>query len=99
MLSFVIALGKVGLWLAVVLVPIGAAIFGYNYPNQPAPMPYGFAPFEPIRAILAAAGFVGGLLGVGFSFGPIAAVFDIQRRIALQTPLTPLRHDPADWRR
>lgn len=99
MLGFLIAIGRFFVSFAAVLFVIGGAIGGYNAPNQPAPMPYGFAPFEPVRAITAVLGLLGGFILAGISLGPVAALFDIQRRVAAAVPTLIARRDPADWRR
>ncbi len=101
MLKLLIAIGRFVIVISAVLVVIAGAIGGWNAPDQPAPMPYGFAPFEPIRIAAAIAGFLGGLIFAGSVLGLAAAIFDMQRRIAIAIPsLTPRPPQAGfDWMR
>ncbi len=91
LLNFLIVIGRFVIMVSAVLVVIGGAIGGWNAPHQPASMPYGLAPFEPLRIATAAVGAIGGMILAGSVLGLAAAIFDIQRRVALAVPLTPRR--------
>lgn len=101
MLQLLIVTGRIVIVVSAILVVLGGAIGGWNAPNQPAPMPYGLAPFEPVRVVAAVVGFVAGLILAGSVLGIAAAIFDIQRRVAAAVPsVYPRRQgEPVEWRR
>lgn len=104
MLKVLIVVGRIVIAVSAVLVMIGGTWGGWNAPNQPAPMPYGFAPFEPVRIATAIAGFIAALIAAGSILGLAAAIFDIQRRVEAAVPFIHPRRDgrpmeASDWRR